>query len=195
MHGIWLHILADTMGSGAVIVSTALTMWFGWGGFDPLASCVIAILIFLSAAPLVWGSGTRLLLSIPADTEYTLRDILDGICNLRGVVGYQVPRFWIEDKKDDGAGHHDTPKTAALVGLEGEKVPDPLLGVMHIICSRGSNLDDVRERVTAFLEGRGMDVVVQCEKEGEGRCWCSSSTGPVTPMPGMDFLKKSSLAE
>lgn len=45
-------------------------------------------------------------------------------------------------------------------------------GVMHVIVSRGVELDDVRERATRFLATKGMDVLVQVEREGEGRCWC-----------------------
>ncbi|KAJ2967197.1 hypothetical protein NUW58_g10504 [Xylaria curta] len=43
MHGIYLHILADTLGSASVIVSTALTYLMPWSGWDPLASFLIAI--------------------------------------------------------------------------------------------------------------------------------------------------------
>ncbi|KAF2743911.1 hypothetical protein M011DRAFT_471036 [Sporormia fimetaria CBS 119925] len=102
MHGIFLHILADALGSVAVIVSTVLTKWYGWSGWDPLASCVIAILIFFSAIPLVKSSGMRLLLSLPADVEYGIRNTLQELSSLRGVVGYSVPKFWLED---EGAAH------------------------------------------------------------------------------------------
>ena len=102
LHGIFLHILADALGSFAVIVSTILTKMHGWSGWDPLASCIIAVLIFLSAIPLVRSSGQRLLLSLPADVEYALRSTLQEISGLRGVAGYAVPRFWLEDS---GKGH------------------------------------------------------------------------------------------
>ena len=104
LHGIFLHILADALGSFAVIVSTILTKMHGWSGWDPLASCIIAILIFFSAIPLVQSSGQRLLLSIPADVEYALRSTLQEISGLRGVAGYAVPRFWLEDA---GSGKHE----------------------------------------------------------------------------------------
>ena len=119
MQGIFLHIMADTLGSLAVIISTLLTKYYGWSGWDPLASCIIAILIFLSAIPLVKSSGMRLLLSLPADVEYGIRNTLQEISSLRGVVGYTVPRFWLEDagaahaevhahehKHDHGHGHN-----------------------------------------------------------------------------------------
>lgn len=69
MHGIFLHILADTLGSVAVVISTILVHYSGWSGYDPLASCFIAILIFVSAVPLVCSTAKTLLLTLPADTE------------------------------------------------------------------------------------------------------------------------------
>lgn len=155
MHGIFLHVLADTMGSAAVMVSTALIYLTSFSGWDPIASCIIAILIFMSSIPLIKSSARKLLLTIPDETEYLLRDTLSGVSDIRGVASYTVPRFWV----DDG------------VGSEGEKV----LGVMHVVATRGSELDEVRERIREFLVGRGVDVVVQVEKDGETGCWCGGA--------------------
>ncbi|KAF2195352.1 hypothetical protein K469DRAFT_615891 [Zopfia rhizophila CBS 207.26] len=107
MQGIFLHILADALGSVAVIISTLLTKYYGWSGWDPIASCIIAVLIFVSAIPLVKSSGLRLLLSLPADIEYGVRNTLQELSSLRGVVGYAVPRFWLEDA---GAAHAEVHK-------------------------------------------------------------------------------------
>ncbi|KAH6673484.1 cation efflux family-domain-containing protein [Halenospora varia] len=156
MHGIFLHVLADTMGSAAVMVSTALIYFVGWNGWDPLASCVIAILIFLSSIPLIKSSAKKLLLTVPDDIEYNLRNTLSGVSDLRGVATYSVPRFWLGDQNSD----HETEK---------------VLGVMHIVATRGSDLEDVRERTRNFLISHGVDVVVQVEKDGDTSCWCGSS--------------------
>lgn len=157
MHGIFLHVLADTMGSAAVMVSTALIYFFGWNGWDPLASCVIALLIFLSSIPLIKSSAKKLLLTVPDEIEYGLRDTLAGVSDLRGVATYTVPRFWMGDKNTDS---------------ESEQV----LGVIHIIATRGSDLDDVRERTRDFLLNHGIDVVVQVEKGDDTSCWCGGSS-------------------
>lgn len=151
MHGIFLHVMADTLGSVAVVISTVLIHFYGWSGFDPLASCLIAILIFASAIPLVTSSARTLLLTIPEDTEYDLREALAGLSSLRGVVGYAVPKFWLE---------------------EGEN--RRVLGVIHVIAGKGADLEDVKERAVAFLKSRHMDVVIQVEREGSGRCWCQA---------------------
>jgi zinc transporter 5/7 len=162
MHGIFLHVLADTMGSAAVMVSTALMYLNGWNGWDPLASCVIAILIFLSAIPLIKSCAKKLLLAVPDEIEYNLRETLAGVSDLRGVASYSVPRFWMGDKNTDS---------------ESEQV----LGVMHVVATRGSDLDDVRERTRDFLLARGIDVVVQVEASGDTSCWCGGTSSSRSP--------------
>lgn len=161
MRGIFLHVLADTLGSAAVIVSTILMSTIGWAGWDPLASCLIAILIFAASVPLVTSCAKKLLLTVPGDTEYQLRNTLAGISGLRGVASYSVPRFWIADKSS---------------GSDAKEVQ----GVMHISAIRGQDLDDLRERARTFLSSNGMDVVVQVEREGDGKCWCGGD-GARTP--------------
>ncbi|KAF1937871.1 hypothetical protein EJ02DRAFT_384863 [Clathrospora elynae] len=244
MQGIFLHILADALGSVAVIISTLLTKYYGWSGWDPIASGIIAILIFLSAIPLVKSSGARLMLSLPNDLEYSIRNTFGELVTLRGVVGYAVPKFWLEDegaahaevhakeehdcgsahKHDHDHGHagHDHGHAGHDHGHAGHDHSHPqdsshshepshshdhshshddshghahshshddhahehshgpkqrILGVIHIIASRAADLEDVRERTVQFLKGRGMDVVVHVEQEGEGRCWCGGGSG------------------
>ncbi|TVY35159.1 putative zinc transporter [Lachnellula subtilissima] len=159
MHGIFLHVLADTMGSAAVMLSTALIYLIGWNGWDPLASCVIAILIFMSSIPLIKSSAKKLLLTVPDDVEYNLRATLAGVSDLRGVASYTVPRFWMGDENE----------------AEG------VLGVMHIVATRGSDIDDVRERTRDFLVGKGVDVVLQVERDGDLSCWCGRSGDKRSP--------------
>ncbi|KAI1004352.1 hypothetical protein K3495_g3856 [Podosphaera aphanis] len=152
MHGIFLHVLADTMGSAAVIVSTLLIYLTGNSSWDPIASCIIAILIFLSSVPLIKKSAKKLLLTVPDEVEYTLRDTFAGVSDLRGVSNYYAPRFWVCDND------------------LGEK--ESVLGVIHIAATRGSDLDEVRERTQDFFWARGIDAVVQVEENNDQTCWC-----------------------
>lgn len=178
MHGIFLHILADTLGSVAVVISTVLVHYSGWSGFDPIASCLIAILIFASAVPLVSSTAKSLLLTLPADAEYNVRDTLAGVSTLRGVVGYTVPRFWLNDTATSSAHDHDHACHAHDHDHDHahdhahEKLDPHVLGVIHVISSRGADLDDVRQRTVDFLRERDMDILVQVERDGDGRCWC-----------------------
>ncbi|ROW04443.1 hypothetical protein VMCG_05016 [Cytospora schulzeri] len=165
MIGIYLHILADTLGSGAVIVSTALTHYFPWSGWDPLASFIIAVLIIGSAIPLVKSSARRLLLTIPDEIEYSLRDTLSGITGLRGVAHYSVPKFWIDDRASED-------------GAPGGR----LMGVMHVVAVRGADMEDVRDRVRGYFSERGIDITLQVEREGDSTCWCGVGKSPLSPL-------------
>ena len=141
------------MGSAAVMLSTALIYLFGWNGWDPLASCVIAILIFLSSVPLIKSCAKKLLLTVPDGIEYTLRNALAGVSEIPGVAGYAVPRFWMGDKNTDSKS-------------------EEVLGVIHIFAHRGFDLDELRERGTTYLQTKGIDAVVQVEASGDTSCWC-----------------------
>ncbi|KAL9102544.1 MAG: hypothetical protein Q9163_002323 [Psora crenata] len=143
MMGIYLHVLGDALGSAAVVLSTYLISFNGWSGWDPLASTGIAIIIFATAIPLVKNCAQKLLLTVPEDTEYDLREALAGLNGLRGVLGYAVPKFWIQDG-------------------EQRKV----MGVIHVTADKVSNLEEVKERCVAFLKGAGLDVLVQVERDG-----------------------------
>lgn len=222
MHGIFLHILADTLGSVAVVISTILVHYSGWSGYDPLASCFIAILIFVSAVPLVCSTAKTLLLTLPADTEYNVRETLSGVSTLRGVVSYTVPKFWLDDTGAASSGHdhsHDHASHGACGGghdhshshshshshhdhdhdhdhdhshqhghehshhghshdhdhdhdHDHEKKPQNVFGVIHVIASRGADLEDVRQRTVDFLREKNVDILVQVERDGDARCWC-----------------------
>ncbi|KAJ5174203.1 uncharacterized protein N7482_000080 [Penicillium canariense] len=219
MHGIFLHILADTLGSVAVVISTILVHYSGWAGYDPLGSCFIAILIFASAVPLVSSTAKTLLLTLPADTEYNVRETLAGVSTLRGVVSYSVPKFWLDDTSSSSSDHdhshghtghgdcdhshshsqsqshshhhhdhqhdhdHDHDPSHSHSHNHGhdhdhdhahahEHKNQKVLGVIHVVASRGSDLEDVRQRTVNYLREKDMDIVVQVERDGEGRCWC-----------------------
>ena len=168
MHGIFLHVAADAGGSLAVIISTALTLWKPWYGWDPLATIIIAILIFAAAVPLVISSGQKLLLVIPSETEYTIKTALQELGELRGVVGYAAPRFWIDDKDSaaDSHGHHHHGHDHG-----GGSSKQKVMGVIHVIAASGAELEDVRARVEDVFAERRMDLVIHVECEGE-QCWC-----------------------
>ena len=53
MRAVFLHVLADTLGSVGVIVSTYLVQTRGWAWADPAAAVFIAFTILAAAAPLL----------------------------------------------------------------------------------------------------------------------------------------------
>jgi zinc transporter 1 len=70
MHGVFLHVMGDTLGSAVVIVST-LIIWltdFSWKYYvDPIASLIITIIILFTSIPLVKKTCTILLQSAPSN--------------------------------------------------------------------------------------------------------------------------------
>ncbi|KAJ2638429.1 hypothetical protein GGF40_001666 [Coemansia sp. RSA 1286] len=95
MQGVFLHVLADTLGSVGVIISTLLIQQFGWTGFDPLASIIIAALIFASVVPLVRDSMHILLLRLPDHSQAEVQMAVDEIhSSVASVTDMTRVQFW-----------------------------------------------------------------------------------------------------
>lgn len=62
MRGVWLHLLADTMGSVFVVLSTILHIWLDNLLFDPLFSIALSFLILSTALPLIQSCFAKLML-------------------------------------------------------------------------------------------------------------------------------------
>ncbi|PWN25963.1 cation efflux protein, partial [Jaminaea rosea] len=100
MMGVYLHVMADTLGSVGVIVSTLLIQYYGWTGFDPIASLFIAALIVASVIPLLVESGRVLCLDLGQERIDTILEALDEVVDkVEGVEGYSFPRFWPKDSE------------------------------------------------------------------------------------------------
>ena len=79
MRGVFLHVLADTLGSVGVIISSFLIQQFGWYIADPVCSILIAIMIFLSVIPLLRHSSSLLLLRTPANKQKLFKSLLNRV--------------------------------------------------------------------------------------------------------------------
>ncbi|KAF7289536.1 J domain-containing protein [Mycena chlorophos] len=96
MRGVFLHVMADTLGSVGVIISTLLIQFYGWTGFDPIASLFIAVLIAASVIPLVIDTGRVLCLDV-SDRDATIETALAELKSIEGVASFSAPRFWPKD--------------------------------------------------------------------------------------------------
>ncbi|XP_067114648.1 proton-coupled zinc antiporter SLC30A5 [Osmerus mordax] len=94
MRGVFLHVLADTLGSVGVIISTILIRQFGWLIADPICSLFISTLIFLSVIPLITDACEVLLLRTPPEHEKDLNVALEKIEKIEGVLSYRDAHFW-----------------------------------------------------------------------------------------------------
>ncbi|VDP93959.1 unnamed protein product [Echinostoma caproni] len=66
---VYLHVLADTLGSVGVIVSSFLVSTYGWNVADPICSVFIACAISYSAMPLLLDTLGLLTLRAPGSHE------------------------------------------------------------------------------------------------------------------------------
>jgi Cation efflux family len=136
--------LADTLGSVGVIISTLLIKWFGWTGFDPIASIFIAVLIFLSVIPLIKNSAAVLLLQVDDHTAGTVEAAVEDLKIIQGVRSTSLPRFWPNE-------------------------PGSLIGTIHIQVSDDADMQEVRQLAIELLMSKieGLkELCVQVERDG-----------------------------
>lgn len=145
MRGIFLHIMADTLGSVGVVISTILTQIFKWQGFDPVASIIIAVLIFATALPLIKSTVSTLLLRLNSDKEAIVRNALNDLTTIKGVKSFTTPRFWVTDNR--------------------------LGGFIHIQIYRGENGSYLRKQCESVFSSHKIDVIIQVENDYDS-CWC-----------------------
>ncbi|XP_036622436.1 zinc transporter 5 [Trichosurus vulpecula] len=153
MRGVFLHILADTLGSIGVIVSTILIEQFGWFFADPLCSLFIAVLIFLSVIPLIKDACQVLLLRLPPENEKEINIALEKIQKIEGLISYRDPHFW----------RH----SASVVA-----------GTIHIQVMSDVLEQRIVQQVTGVLKDAGVNnLTVQVEKEAYFQHMSGLSTG------------------
>lgn len=94
MKGVFLHILADTLGSVGVIISAILMYAFGWMRADPICSMFISILIAISVLSLISDSLLILMQRQPKELDEVLPRCYQKVMQLTGVYSIQEPHFW-----------------------------------------------------------------------------------------------------
>ncbi|XP_036344909.1 zinc transporter 7-like [Rhagoletis pomonella] len=94
MRGVFLHILADTLGSVGVIISAVLMQIFGWMIADPICSIFIALLIAMSVLGLIKESILILMQRQPSALDRALPQCYQKVTGLAGVYAVQDPHFW-----------------------------------------------------------------------------------------------------
>ncbi|KAN0037883.1 hypothetical protein ACTA71_000054 [Dictyostelium dimigraforme] len=92
--GVFLHLLADTLGSVGVIVSSLIIQIWGYTLADPICSLLISILIFLSVLPLIANTAKTLLQCTPDPIQSNLYQINQFILSIDGVHNIISYHFW-----------------------------------------------------------------------------------------------------
>lgn len=92
MHGAWLHVLTDALGSMGAIVAGGLIWLFGWYWADPAASVIIALLVLYSAWALLRETVAVLMEGAPGHLD--VDDIRGAIWSLEGVESVHDLHVW-----------------------------------------------------------------------------------------------------
>ena len=98
MKGVFLHILADTLGSVGVIVSAILMQLFGWMIADPICSIFIAFLIAISVGSLVKDSVAILMQRQPVELDRKLPECYNKVRRNCYILIFKVNRINLHAK-------------------------------------------------------------------------------------------------
>ncbi|CCF56922.1 hypothetical protein KAFR_0B06250 [Kazachstania africana CBS 2517] len=195
MRGIFLHILADTLGSVGVIFSTILIKFTHWHICDPLASIFIALLILLSSIPLIKSTASSILLRLDDKKHNLVKNALNQISKTPGITGYTTPRFWPIDPNPSSHSHshahthsHAHSHTHEEKGEEeGEchsdhhddhdtnKKTTVLMGYIHIQYHEGENSTIIKKRVEKIFQNFNIQAWIQVESQNS-QCWCRATS-------------------
>lgn len=139
MEGIFLHVLADTMGSVGVVISTLLIKYKGWLIADPICSVFISIMIVASVLPLLRNSAEILLQRVPRSHEKDLKVALDDVVKIKGVIGVHDVHLWNLTNTD-------------------------IVGTFHLCISTEAGKSVVRESASRIFREAGIqDLTIQIE--------------------------------
>ncbi|CAL1392005.1 unnamed protein product [Linum trigynum] len=139
MEGIFLHVLADTMGSVGVVISTLLIKYKGWLVADPASSIFISALIISSVIPLLRNSAEILLQRVPRAQEKRLKGALDDVRRIKGVRGIQTFHIWSFTNTD-------------------------VVGTLHLHVSEDTDRTSLKRRVLQRFKDFGVkDLTIQVE--------------------------------
>ncbi|PSR87615.1 Metal tolerance protein [Actinidia chinensis var. chinensis] len=139
MEGIFLHVLADTMGSVGVVISTLLIKYKGWLVADPVCSIFISVLIVSSVISLLRNSAEVLLQRAPRAHEQDLKEALTDVMKIKGVRGIQNLHVWSFTNTD-------------------------VVGTLHLHISKQTDQTTAKTQVSHILRDAGIkDLTVQVE--------------------------------
>jgi cobalt-zinc-cadmium efflux system protein len=92
LHGAWLHVMGDMLGSAAAILAGVLIMAFGWLWADPLCSVLLSLIIIFGAWRLIIDSVNVLLEGTPS--HISLSSVEKTILETDGVAGVHDLHVW-----------------------------------------------------------------------------------------------------
>nr|CAG4713069.1 unnamed protein product [Naegleria fowleri] len=95
LYGVYLHMIADALGSIGVITSTLIVQYLGWYIADPICSLIISVMILYTSIPLITNSSRVLLQRTPIQHEHKINECVKEVLQLEGVVQVRNLHFWV----------------------------------------------------------------------------------------------------
>jgi cobalt-zinc-cadmium efflux system protein len=92
MHGAWLHVLTDAVGSLQALLAGGLIWALGWNWVDPLASVLIGLLVIYSSWSLIGQSVSVLMEGAPG--HINVDDVRAALMELPDVSGVHDLHVW-----------------------------------------------------------------------------------------------------
>eukprot|EP00056_Hartaetosiga_gracilis_P002259 m.52020 g.52020 ORF g.52020 m.52020 type:complete len:359 (+) comp10980_c0_seq3:168-1244(+) len=140
MQGVLLHVIADTLGSVGVIISSLLIKQYGLMLADPICSLFISIMILASTYSLLKESISILMQRTPPKLDSHLYTCYRRVNKVDGVISYRDPHFW-------------------------SLTPAYTVGSLSVVIKNDANDTAVRNEVLRIFEAVGVDkMVVQVER-------------------------------
>jgi cobalt-zinc-cadmium efflux system protein len=145
MHGAWLHLLTDALGSVAALVAGGLIWFFGWYAADPIASVLIGILIIYSSWHLVMQAISILMESTPGHLDVDA--VRNAMLSADGILEVHDLHIWTITSGMESLSAH----VVLATGFETYEALDRLRNLLH--------------------EQFGIDhITIQIEPEGPALC-------------------------
>lgn len=104
VHGAWLHVLSDTLGSVGAVVAGAMIWSFGWRWADPVISVVIGLLIIYSSWRLLAESVSVLMEIAPRGID--VDEVRRTMAEVQGVVEVHDLHVWTITSGMDSLSAH-----------------------------------------------------------------------------------------
>ena len=145
VEGAFRHVIADLLGSVAVVAAGVLVLAFGWDIADPVFGIVIGILIVASSIRLLWKVFHVLMEGTP--THLDLHQLCQRLEELDGVTGVHDIHAWSITTGYDALSAHVTADATVM------EDPNPVLQRLRDIASSEFGIGHVTIQLEGSMDG------------------------------------------
>ena len=145
VEGAFRHVIADLLGSVAVVAAGILVLSFGWDIADPIFGIVIGVLILASSFRLLWKVVHVLMEGTPAHLD--LHQLCQRLEELDGVTGVHDIHAWSITTGYDALSAHVTAAAAVM------EDPNPVMQRLRDIASSEFGIGHVTIQLEGSMDG------------------------------------------